>query len=60
MKGTCIMAGICTFSHPIEKVGKTPIPILSQCGDFPSKRGRVREIHMGTDLFVISSDNHYL
>jgi len=32
-----------------------PIPIPSQCGDFPSKRGRVRAIPTGTGLFAISS-----
>jgi len=31
-----------------------PIPIPNQCGDSPSKRGRVRAIPTGTSLFVIS------
>jgi len=40
------------FSIPI------PIPIPSQCGNFPSKRRRVRIILTGTDLFAISIENH--
>ena len=50
------MAGICTSPYPSEKVGDSPpIPIPSQCGDSPSKRGQVRAIPTGTSLFAISS-----
>jgi len=35
-----------------------PIPIPSQCGDSPSKRGRVRAIPTGTGLFAISSQGN--
>jgi len=41
--------------HPHTQLKKLGIPYTSQCGDSPSKRGRVRTILMGTSLFVISS-----
>jgi len=34
-----------------------PIPIPSQCGDSPTKWGRVQAIPTGTSLFVISTRN---
>jgi len=40
--------------HPSWKNRRFPIPILSQCRDFSSKRGWIRTIPTRTDLFVVS------
>jgi len=63
MAGKRIMAGICTSPYPSpspisnwkSRGFPISIPIPSQCGNFPSKRGRVRAISTGTSLFAISS-----
>jgi len=60
MAGTGIMVGICTsHTHPHTQLKKSGIPHThthtSQCGDSPSKRGRVRAIPTGTGLFAISN-----
>jgi len=44
-----------TIPIPNWKSREFSIPIPNQCGDSPSKRGRVRIIPTGTGLFVISS-----
>jgi len=43
MAGTGIMVRICISPYLIEKV-RDSLPIPSQCGDFPLKRGRVPTI----------------
>jgi len=41
--------------HSHTQLKKSGILIPSQCGDFPSKWGRVRTIPTGTGLFAISN-----
>jgi len=43
-----------THTHT-QSMRRFPILIPNQCGDSPSKRGRVRVIPTGTSLFVISN-----
>jgi len=42
-------------SHTQLKNQGFPIPKPSQCGDFPSKRGRVQAISTGAGVFAIST-----